>query len=218
MAPVRRRGRRAAAHRRGDPAGLVALRPSARPRAARCARSSVVRRSPSTARAATSPASSWSASARSGGLRPAHPSPTRWSSWRAGPIPGLRAMVAHAVLEAGDPDTAYSLLGEPAPPGRQRVLRARRPLPAGAGARRDRHRRGDPRRAGPDHGVRRAGGHLRHRRPPRRRRPLPRVRVRRPGRPTRALEHARAAVVLNEKLQCLPWKRRCRGRCSRGCR
>ena len=26
-------------------------------------------------------------------------------------------MVAHAVLEAGDPDTAYDLLGEPSPPG-----------------------------------------------------------------------------------------------------
>jgi DNA-binding SARP family transcriptional activator len=32
-------------------------------------------------------------------------------------IPGLRAMVAHAVLESGDADTAYDLLGEPAPPG-----------------------------------------------------------------------------------------------------
>ena len=31
--------------------------------------------------------------------------------------PGLRAMVAHAALEAGDHATAYELLGEPAPPG-----------------------------------------------------------------------------------------------------
>ena len=32
-------------------------------------------------------------------------------------IPGLRAMVAHAGLEAGDPATAYELLGDPSPPG-----------------------------------------------------------------------------------------------------
>jgi hypothetical protein len=31
--------------------------------------------------------------------------------------PGLRAMVAHAVLESGDPAAAYELLGEAAPPG-----------------------------------------------------------------------------------------------------
>ena len=31
--------------------------------------------------------------------------------------PGLRAMIAHGVLEAGDPGSAYDLLGDPAPPG-----------------------------------------------------------------------------------------------------
>ena len=52
---------------------------------------------------------------------------------------------------------------------------------------------GDPAGARADHGVRRAGGHLRHRRPPRLRRPLPGRRVRRPrSDTTRALEHARA--------------------------
>ena len=70
------RGRGAAPHRRGDPAGLVVVRPGARPGGPGRRRSSAERRSSCTARAATSRASSSSAWSRSGGPEPARRSPT----------------------------------------------------------------------------------------------------------------------------------------------
>ena len=131
----------------------------------------------------------------------------RWSSWRAQAIPGLRAMVAHAVLESGDPDTAYSLLGEPAPPGASeysvlaghclRVL-----VLAEAGS-------AEEIRAALERITEYAGqvvtygtvdhlGVVDH---------FLACGYAALGDP-RAREHAERAVVLNERLQCLPWKRR----------
>ncbi len=51
------------------------------------------------------------------GVAPGTPVPPETVAAARTANPGLRAMVAHAVLEAGDRGTAYSLLGEPAPPG-----------------------------------------------------------------------------------------------------
>jgi len=121
--------------------------------------------------------------------------------------PGLRAMVAHAVLEAGDPATAYVMLGEPAPPGASeysvlaghclRVL-----VLAGTGSSEEVTEalaRIEP-YAGQacnygsidhlgavDHFL--ATGYAALADP-------------------RALEYAERAVVLSEQLQCPPWKRR----------
>ena len=124
-----------------------------------------------------------------------------------GAIPGLRTMVAHAVLESGDPDTAYSLLGEPSPPGASeysvlaghclRVLvLAETGSPEEIRAALDRITEyagqvvtyGTVDHLGVvDHFL--ACGYAAL------------------GDP-RAREHAERAVVLNEKLQCLPWQRR----------
>lgn len=127
-----------------------------------------------------------------------------------GAIPGLRAMVAHAVLEAGDPATAYELLGEPSPPGASEysVLAGHclRVLVLAETGSADEIREAMERieaYAGQavtygtvDHlgsvdfflavGYAALG----------------------PEHHERAVEHAREAVVLNERLQCLPWKRR----------
>jgi hypothetical protein len=122
-------------------------------------------------------------------------------------IPGLRAMVAHAVLESGDPDTAYSLLGEPSPPGASeysvlaghclRVLvlaEAGSPEEIRAALDRITEYAGQVVTYGTvdhlgvvDHYL--ACGYAALDDP-------------------RAREHAERAVVLNEKLQCLPWQRR----------
>jgi hypothetical protein len=122
-------------------------------------------------------------------------------------IPGLRAMVAHAVLEAGDPETARGLLGEPSPPGAseysvlaghclrvlvlaetgtpEEVREALEAITAYAG---QAVTYGTVDHLGAvDHFL--ASGYAAL------------------GDP-RAREHAETAVVLNERLQCLPWKRR----------
>jgi DNA-binding SARP family transcriptional activator len=122
--------------------------------------------------------------------------------------PGLRAMVAHALLESGDPEAAYALLGEPAPPGASeysvlaghclRVL-----VLAEAGPRDE--LRAALERIKPYAGQAVNYGTVDH---------LGSVDhflacgyAALDERP-RALEHAREAVVLSERLQCLPWKRR----------
>jgi DNA-binding SARP family transcriptional activator len=121
--------------------------------------------------------------------------------------PGLRAMVAHAALEAGDPDTAYSLLGEPAPPGAMeysvlaghclRVL-----VLAETGSAEE--VRAALARIAPYAGQTVAYGTVDH---------LGVVDhflacgYAALGDP-RAVEHARVAVELNERLQCRPWLRR----------
>ncbi len=127
-----------------------------------------------------------------------------------GAIPGLRAMVAHAVLESGDPDTAYSLLGDPAPPGAmeysvlaghclrvlvlaeagsaEEIREALEQITAYAG---QAVTYGTVDHLGcVDHFL--ATGYA----------------ALGPEHHERALEHARRAVVLNERLECLPWKRR----------
>jgi hypothetical protein len=121
--------------------------------------------------------------------------------------PGLRAMVAHAALEAGDEATAYDLLGEAAPPGASeysvlaghclRVLVLSRTGSAEevteAVARIEEYAGqacsfGSVDHLGAvDHFL--ACGYAAL------------------GDP-RALEHAELAVVLNERLQCAPWRRR----------
>jgi AAA ATPase domain len=121
--------------------------------------------------------------------------------------PGLRAMVAHAALEAGDPATAYGLLGEPAPPGAseysvlaghcltvlvlaetgtpEEVKEALTRIEAYAG---QAVNYGTVDHLGSvDHFLARGYAALGD---------------------ARALEHAERAVVLNERLQCAPWKRR----------
>ncbi len=123
---------------------------------------------------------------------------------------GLRAMVAHACLEAGDPTTARRLLGEPAPPGasdysvlaghclRVLVLAAAGP-PAEVAAALE--------RIVPHAGQSVVYGTVDH---------LGSVDLflacgyaaLGPAYRDRALEHARAAVTLNARLQCLPWARR----------
>ncbi len=122
--------------------------------------------------------------------------------------PGLRALVAHAALEAGDPETAYALLGDPAPPGASEYsvlaghcLRALVLAQTGSA---------DEIRAALDRITAYAGqavtygtvdhlGCVDH---------FLACAHAALGDRDRALEHARTAVVLNEKLQCLPWQRR----------
>jgi hypothetical protein len=124
-----------------------------------------------------------------------------------GAIPGLRALVAHAALEAGDPETAHGLLGEPSPPGAseysvlaghclrvlvlaetgtpEEVRDALEPITAYAG---QAVTYGTVDHLGAvDYYL--ACGYAAL------------------GDP-RAREHAERAVVLNERMQCLPWKRR----------
>ena len=125
--------------------------------------------------------------------------------------PGLRTMVAHAVLEAGDRQTAYDLLGEPAPPGASeysvlaghclRVLvlaEAGTPEEVAVALERITAYAGQAVTYGTvdhlgcvDHFL--ACGY---------------AAIDGPDDHQRALDHAREAVVLNEKLQCLPWRRR----------
>ena len=126
-------------------------------------------------------------------------------------IPGLRAMVAHAVLEAGDPDTAYSLLGDPAPPGalEYSVLAGHclRVLVLAETGRLE-ELRPALERIEPYAGQAVTYGTVDH---------LGCVdhflacgyaALDDPASRSLAREHARAAVVLNERLQCLPWRRR----------
>ena len=121
--------------------------------------------------------------------------------------PGLRAIVAHAALEAGDPDTARELLGEPAPPtasdysvfpghclrvivlaetgSLHEVRTALERIEPYAG---EACTYGSVDHLGcADHFIAYGYAAL--------------------GDP-RALEYAERAVVLNERLECLPWKRR----------
>ncbi len=121
--------------------------------------------------------------------------------------PGLRSIVAHAVLEAGDPDTARELLGEPAPatasdysvfPGHcLRVIvlaETGSPEEVRAAVERIEPYAGEActygsvdHLGGADHFLAYGYAAL--------------------GDP-RALEYAERAVVLNERLQCAPWRRR----------
>ena len=121
--------------------------------------------------------------------------------------PGLRAIVAHAALEAGDPDTARELLGEPAPPTASdysvfpghclRVIvlaETGSPEEVRTALERIEPFAGEACTYGSvdhlgcaDHFLAYGYAAL--------------------GDP-RALEYAERAVVLNERLQCLPWKRR----------
>ncbi len=121
--------------------------------------------------------------------------------------PGLRTIVAHAALEAGDPDTARELLGEPAPPtasdysvfpghclrvivlaetgSLDEVRTALERIEPYAG---EACTYGSVDHLGcADHFIAYGYAAL--------------------GDP-RALEYAERAVVLNERLECLPWKRR----------
>jgi hypothetical protein len=121
--------------------------------------------------------------------------------------PGLRSIVAHGVLEAGDPAGAYELLGDAAPPGASdysvlaghclRVLvlaESGTPAEIRAAVERIEEYAGQSCCYGSvdhlgcvDHFL--ASGYAAL------------------GDP-RALEYAERAVVLNERVQCLPWKRR----------
>ncbi len=121
--------------------------------------------------------------------------------------PGLRSIVAHAVLEAGDPEKSAELLGDPAPPSASdysvlaghclRVLilaETGNPAEVRAAVDRIEEYAGQSccygsvdHLGGVDHFL--ACGYAALADP-------------------RALEYAHRAVVLNERLECLPWKRR----------
>ncbi len=121
--------------------------------------------------------------------------------------PGLRSIVAHAALEAGDPDTARGLLGEPAPPTASdysvfpghclRVIvlaETGSPEEVRTAVERIEPHAGEActygsvdHLGGADHFLAYGYAAL--------------------GDP-RALEYAERAVVLNERLQCAPWRRR----------
>ena len=199
------RGRRAAPHRRGDPTRLVALRTGARRRRPECpgARPHGVRPAPPE-RLHRGPRAGVPA-ARSGGTRPARRSPPRWSRWRARPSP---ASARWWPMRSSSPVTpprrtpSSGTRHHPAPwstPCSPATACACWcwPRPASAG--------GGPAGARADHGVRRTGGHLRHRRPPRLRRPLPGDRVRRPGsRAPRARRRARPAGRRTQRAAGVP--------------
>ncbi len=180
-AAVRRRGGGVAAHRRGDPTGLVALRARPRPRrpGSQGTRSTAFDLHRSSGYIGGAELECLMATR---GSDPGTRVPDDVLELARTANPGLRALVAHAVLECGDPETAYALLGEPAPPGASdySVLAGHclRVLVLAEAGTREEVRAG----AGADHEVRRPGGELRHRRPPRLGRPLPRLRVRRPRR------------------------------------
>ncbi len=187
----------------------MALRPRPRPRRPRGEGARRAGRSTCIAAAATSPASSWSAWWRSVATSRGPGSRTRCWTLVSDASPGLRAMVAHAALEAGDPDTAYGLLGEPAPPGASEysvlaghcltvLVLAETGYAAG----------GQGRRSTRIEAVRRPGRQLRHRGPPRLGGPLPRLRVRRPRRPARPRVRPAGRRSSTSGLQCLPWQRR----------
>ena len=124
--------------------------------------------------------------------------------------PGLRAMVAHACLEAGDAPTARRLLGEPAPPGASEysVLAGHclRVLVLAATGTPDEVRSALERIA-PYAGQAVVYGTVDH---------LGSVdhflacgyAALGPEHRDRAREHARTAVVLTTRLQCQPWTRR----------
>ena len=63
---------------------------------------------------------------------------------RGGRDAGPRALVAHALLEAGQPERAHALLGERVPDDSRRLLLHGRSVPAAAGPRRDGHTGADP--------------------------------------------------------------------------